>query len=95
MENWTEDDEKRMVQIDYDLLAKKITERQLNMHQDALWSSDQVAQYLVKSKSYVLQHVVVQSDFPSAVKAVESARCLVWRAGDVVDWALKKRRRRA
>lgn len=84
-----------MTDIDYDLLAKKITERQLNMHPDALWSSDHVAQYLVKSKSYVLQQVVVQPDFPSAVKVVEPARCLVWRAGDVVDWALKKRRRKA
>jgi hypothetical protein len=81
--------------IDYDALAQKIVEKQLNMHQDALWSANHVALYLCKSKSYVQQHVTVQPDFPAAVKVASNARCLVWRAGDVMNWALNKRRRKA
>jgi hypothetical protein len=76
--------------IDHDLLAKLIVQNQLNMHQDAMWSYDDIALYFRKSKSYAQQHIVVQDDFPRAVNVAVYARCKVWRAGSVMAWAKKK-----
>jgi hypothetical protein len=82
-----------MNNIDYDKLAdavaKKLAQHTLNFHPDALWTPEDVALYLRKSKSYIYQSVISKPDFPAMIRIDSNTRHKLYRAGEVMAWVTR------
>lgn len=57
---------------------------------DRLWSTKEIAEYLLLSEHTVSQKIVVQPSFPTPTQPTASKR---WFAGEVITWARQHKSR--